>query len=419
MKILFIHQNFPGQFKHLAPALVERGHEVVSLTLRVKEPGTWKGVRLVPYELKRAPSKGLHPWLVDFETKLLRAESCFAAARKLRDGGFTPDVIVAHPGWGEPMFLRDLWPTARIGLYCELYYTNRDTDVGFDPEFPKAEKETDAIRLRLKNLNNTMHRDVADMGISPTQFQAATYPEEWQDIISVIHDGIDTNVVKPNPEATFELPDGRVLSRDDEVVTFVNRNLEPYRGYHVFMRALPRLLKERPNAQVLIVGGDEVSYGAAPPKGQTWKQIFIDEVRGRIPTPDWERVHFLGKVPYGNFLSMLQITRAHVYLTYPFVLSWSLIEAMSIGAPIVASDTAPLQEVITDEETGLLFPFFDGERMVAQISRVLDDAALRDQMGASARALAIEGYDLESRCLPRQLAWIDELFAKTPGPIKV
>ena len=178
MKILFIHQNFPGQFKHLAPALVERGHDVVSLTLRVKEAGSWKGVRLVPYEIKRAPSKELHPWLVDFETKMLRAESCFVAARKLRDEGFTPDVIVAHPGWGEPMFLRDLWPTARIGLYCELYYSNRDNDVGFDPEFPKTDQETDTIRLRLKNMNNMMHRGVADLGISPTKFQAGTYPED-------------------------------------------------------------------------------------------------------------------------------------------------------------------------------------------------------------------------------------------------
>ncbi|KPA21192.1 GDP-mannose-dependent alpha-(1-2)-phosphatidylinositol mannosyltransferase [Shimia sp. SK013] len=417
MKILFIHQNFPGQFKHLAPALVERGHEVVSLTLRVKNPGEWKGVRLLPYEIKRKPSKGLHPWLVDFETKMLRAESCFVAARRLRDEGFTPDVIVAHPGWGEPMFLRDLWPTARIGLYCELYYGGEDTDVGFDPEFPRVEPESEAIRLRLKNLNNKMHRGVADLGISPTEFQAGTYPEEWRKIISVIHDGIDTNVVKPDPEAAFALEDGQVLTRKDEVITFVNRNLEPYRGYHVFMRALPKLLKERPDAQVLIVGGDEVSYGAAPPKGQTWKQKYIDEVRGRIPTPDWERVHFLGKVPYDRFLAMLQITRAHVYLTYPFVLSWSLIEAMAIGAPIVASDTAPLREVISHGDTGRLFPFFDGDQMVAEVCKVLEDPDLRARLGAAARAFAVAGYDLESQCLPKQVQWIDQLYAMTPGKV--
>ncbi|MGR3715003.1 MAG: glycosyltransferase [Shimia sp.] len=419
MKILFIHQNFPGQFKHLAPALVARGHEVVTLTLRVKEPGDWQGVRTVPYEIKRRPSKGLHPWLVDFETKVLRAESCFAAARTLRDEGFVPDVIVAHPGWGEPMFLRDLWPTARIGLYCELYYSITGNDTSFDPEFPKGDAEADGIRLRLKNLNNSMHRHVVDLGISPTQFQASTYPEDWQKVISVIHDGVDTNVVRPNPEAQFALADGRILTRDDEVITFVNRNLEPYRGYHIFMRALPQLLKERPKAQVLIVGGDDVSYGSAAPKGQTWKQIYIDEVRGRIPTPDWQRVHFLGKVPYDRFLSMLQITRAHVYLTYPFVLSWSLIEAMAIGAPIVASDTAPVKEVIKHGETGRLFNFFDVDAMVSEIGKVLDSAEMRSDMAKAARDFAVAGYDLEGQCLPKQLEWIDQLYQMAPGEVSV
>jgi len=352
MNILFIHQNFPGQFKHLAPALVAKGHKVAALTMRVKKRGQWQGVDMIPYTIRRSPSKGLHPWLVDFETKLLRAESCYAAATDLKKAGFSPDVIVAHPGWGEPMFLRDLWPEARIGLYCELYYDSVKGDVGFDPEFPQKAPEQEPIRLRLKNLSNFMHSEVGDLGLSPTEFQANTYPKTVRDRISVIHDGIDTDVVRPNPSARFTLESGDVLTRDDEVVTFVNRNLEPYRGYHVFMRGLPELLRRRPDARILMVGGDEVSYGARAPKGQTWKQIYIDEVRGRIPTKDWQRVHFLGKVPYDRFLSMLQISRAHVYLTYPFVLSWSLIEAMAIGAPIVASDTAPVKEVIQHGETG-------------------------------------------------------------------
>lgn len=176
MKILFIHQNFPGQFKHLAPELVARGHDVRSITLRAKQRGAWQGVELYPYQIKRKPAQGLHPWMVDFETKVLRAEACYAAARNIRDQeGYTPDVIVAHPGWGESMFLRDLWPTARIGLYCELYYALHDTDTHFDPEFPKRNADTDSIRLRLKNLNNMMHHQSADLGISPTHFQANTF----------------------------------------------------------------------------------------------------------------------------------------------------------------------------------------------------------------------------------------------------
>ncbi len=419
MKILFIHQNFPGQFKHLAPALVAQGHDVRSITLRVKEAGTWNGVQLYPYEIKRKPAKGLHPWLVDFETKLLRAEACYAAARHMKlEEGYVPDVIVAHPGWGEPMFLRDLWPTARIGLYCELYYSLAESETDFDPEFPKSNIETEAIRLRLKNLNNAMHRQSCDLGLSPTQFQAASFPPEFQDIIEVIHDGIDTEVVCPNKDAQLTLADGARLTCADEVITFVNRNLEPYRGYHIFMRALPALLKARPNARVLIVGGDDVSYGAAAPIDQTWKQIFIDEVRGQIPTPDWERVHFLGKVPYDDFLSMLQISRAHIYLTYPFVLSWSLIEAMAIGATIVASDTAPVKEVISHGETGRLFPFFDPEALVREVCTVLEDGAMRAHLAHHARARVVQTYDLNSQSLPRQMAWIERLFAMAPGAIR-
>lgn len=415
MNILFIHQNFPGQFKHLAPALVGKGHRVVALTLRVKEPGKWQGVEMLPYQIRRKPAQGLHPWLADFETKMLRAEACYAEASKLKVKGFMPDVIIAHPGWGESMFLRDLWPEARIGLYCELYYQAQKGDVNFDPEFPNKSSGQEPVRLRLKNLNNILHGEVGDLGISPTEFQANTFPESVRQKISVIHDGIDTNVVKPDPDVRFPLEEGTYLTRDDEVITFVNRNLEPYRGYHVFMRALPELLKKRPNAQVLIVGGDEVSYGAKPPKGQTWKQIYIDEVRGRIPTSDWQRVHFLGKVRYKRFLKLLQVSRCHVYLTYPFVLSWSLIEAMSAGAAIVASNTAPLREVIEHDRTGRLFPFFDGEEMVDQICELLGDSQLRERLGHAARAFAVEHYDLQSVCLPRQLDWIERLEKMQPG----
>lgn len=415
MNILFIHQNFPGQFKHLAPKLAAQGHQVTALTLRVKTPGRWQGVQLRPYVITRKPATGLHPWLVDFETKMLRAEACHAAAARLKAEGLMPDVIIAHPGWGESMFLRDLWPEARIGLYCELYYKAREGDVDFDPEFPNRAAEREPMRLRLKNLNNIMQAEVGDLGLSPTEFQAGTFPSIVRDRISVIHDGIDTEALRPDAQAQYPLAQGRILTRDDEVITFVNRNLEPYRGYHVFMRALPELLRARPDAQVLIVGGDEVSYGAKPPKGQTWKQIYIDEVRDRIPDADWARVHFLGRIPYDRFVSLLQLSRCHVYLTYPFVLSWSLIEAMSCGAPIVASDTAPLHEAIRHGQTGLLFPFFDRDRMLNEICRVLDDPQLAQSLGREARVFAREKYDLQTVCLPQQLRWISRLAEMPAG----
>lgn len=417
MKILFIHQNFPGQFKHLAPALVAAGHACTALTLRVKEPLLWNGVRVLPYAVKRQSAQGGHPWLADTETKVIRGEACYRAAVQMRDNGYHPDIIVAHPGWGESMFLRDVWPAARIGLYCELYHLSDRDHLGFDPEFTPRVDEGERLRIRMKNLNNMIHLPLCDMGISPTRFQADTFPPPFRERISVIHDGIDTDHVRPDAAARFTLPDGRVLTRQDEVVTFVNRNLEPYRGYHVFMRALPRLLNARPDAQVLIVGGDEVSYGAKPPKGQTWKQIFIDQVRGQIADQDWARVHFLGRIPYEWFVPLLQVSRVHVYLTYPFVLSWSLFEAMSAGAAIVASDTAPLREAITDGETGLLVDFFDGAAMVAQLCRLMEDADLRARLGQAARAQVQARYDLRRICLPQQMAWIDRLAAATPGRV--
>ncbi|MBY6117590.1 MULTISPECIES: glycosyltransferase [Mameliella] len=409
MKILLIHQNFPGQYKHLAPALAAQGHQVVALTCKVKEAQTWQGVRIIPYEIKGASTKGIHPWLADFETKILRGTSCYRGALGLKEQGFEPDVICAHHGWGESMFLKDVWPKARLGLYCELYHLTTHPFVDFDPEFPSQNPAGDKLRIRMKNLNNRLHEEVMDAGISPTRFQAATFPDHWQDRLTVAHDGIDTNLVRPNPGARLEIENGPTLTRDDEVITFINRNLEPYRGYHVFMRALPDLLKRRKNAHVVMLGGDSTSYGSKPPQGKTWKQIFIDEVRGRIPTPHWNRVHFLGRVPYDRFLAMMQVSRVHVYLTYPFVLSWSLLEAMSAEAAIVASDTAPVREVMTEGETGLMVDFFDRAALVDRIDTLLDDPDTRARLGANARALVREQYDLHSVCLPRHLDWVRHL----------
>lgn len=415
-KYLLIHQNFPGQYKHLAPALAARGDQVVALTPKVEKVAKWQGVTLLPYKYAGKPAKGLHPWLGDFETKLIRGHSCYRAAVALKARGFTPDVILAHHGWGESLFLKDVWPEARQGLYCELYHTADYPFVGFDPEFTPPSPETDAMRLRLKNLNNRLHFEVGDAGISPTEFQAATFPEAMRQRISVVHDGIDTAHVTANGTARLDLGNGKWVTREDEVVTFINRNLEPYRGYHVFMRALPELLRRRPRAQVVLIGGDSVSYGAKAPGGQTWKQVFIDEVRGQIPDDDWARVHFLGRVPYEVFLSFMQVSRAHVYLTYPFVLSWSLLEAMSAGAPIVASDTAPVREVLSDGDTGLLVDFFDQAGIVDRVCTLLDDAELQVHLRENARKHVVAQYDLHKVCLPRQLGWVDSLMDLTPRP---
>lgn len=414
MKILLIHQNFPAQFKHLGPALAAGGHQVVVLTPKVKEATKWNGITVLPYVVKGSTTQGIHPWLADFETKILRGTSCYEAALALKERRFDPDVILAHHGWGESLFLKDVWPDARLGLYCELYHRSGKAETGFDPEFPSPTPDRDPLRLRLKNINNRLHEEVMDAGLSPTHFQASTFPDTFQARITTCHDGVDTDVINANPSAVLALPNGKNLTPQDEVITFINRNLEPYRGYHRFMRALPELLRRRPDAQVVLLGGEDTSYGARPPSGQTWKQTFIDEVRSQIPDADWSRVHFLGRVPYSTFLSVIQVSTVHVYLTYPFVLSWSLIEAMSAKCAIVASDTAPVREAIIDGQTGVLVDFFDQDKLVEETCALLASPERRDFLGSNARRFARERYDLKRVCLPRQIKWVDDLAAIHP-----
>lgn len=403
MKILLVHQNFPGQFKHLVPALLANPkNEVVAFTMN-PHPEI-QGLRIIKYGASKGTAKDIHPWVAETETKVIRGDAAFRAALQLKNEGFEPEVILAHPGWGESLFLKEVWPNTKLIIYCEFYYAKEGTDVGFDPEFASTDIG-DRCRVRMKNVNNLMHFDIADVGIAPTQWQKSTFPEPFRSKIKVIHDGIDTQIVKPNPDACLQIGNHRFTKRD-EIVTFVNRNLEPYRGYHIFMRALPALLRERPHAHVLIVGGESVSYGAKAPDGKTWKQIFLDEVKDQM---DLNRVHFLGNIRYPHFLNLLQISTVHIYLTYPFVLSWSLLEAMSCGCTIVASNTAPLREAIINEKTGLLVDFFDHQHLASSVNNLLNNPEFRESLGHQARQFAIENYDLNSICLPKLINLIDRV----------
>ena len=405
MRILFVHQNFPGQFKHLAPVLAaDKNNQVIGFSMNNVQGS--ESLKVINYQVARGAVKDTHELLREFQAKVLRADAAYDAAENLKKSGFTPDVIVAHPGWGESLFLKDVWPGARLGIYCEFYYQSQGTDVGFDPEF--SDPAVDRTRwVHVKNFNNIIQFETADAGISPTQWQADTFPQPFREKISVVHDGILTSKVKPDPTAFVTINGNIRLDRDSEVITFVNRNLEPYRGYHIFMRSLPRILRERPKARVVIVGGDGVSYGRASPDGKSWKQIFLEEVRQDI---DLSRVHFVGNLSYPNFVRLMQVSTVHVYLTYPFVLSWSLMEAMSAGCAIVASKTGPLLEVIEPDKTGVFVDFFDQHALSDAVCSLLGNREYREALGHNARKFAIENYDLESVCLPRQIKWVNDLM---------
>lgn len=403
MKILFVHQNFPGQFLHLAPALQARGHQVLALTAEQNK-------RTSPIETMRyafpeaAPDPTATRLARTYTAMTDRGHRAARAARQMRDRhGYHPDVVFGHSGWGETLFLHEVWPNARHLSYAEFFYSPTGLDVGFDPEFA-----TDPFDAALSVTARQAHLAVsmlhASAALTPTEFQADTFPACFRDRLTIIHDGIDTARLTPDAAASVTLPDGTMLRASDEVLTFVNRNLEPYRGYHIFMRALPDVLAARPQARVVIVGGDDVSYGARAPHGTNWKETFHDEVASRL---DPARMHFTGKLSYADYVRVMQVSTVHAYLTIPFVLSWSLLEAMSMGCAIVASNTAPVQEVITNGVHGQLVDFFDVDGWAEALTGALAEPAQFAPMRRAARAHVVENYDLHRVCLPRLIRFVE------------
>ena len=398
MKLLFVHQNFPGQFLHLAPEMQRRGHDVRALTAATNK--TTSDVPLLRYA-HTAPEVDAKATRLgrNFTTMSDRGVSVARFCQRLRAQGYVPDVIYGHSGWGETLFLKEVWPEAKLLVFAEFYYRGHGADTGFDPEFQVSGFDQVMIaQSRAAYMAQALAH--ADRGVSPTEWQASTHPPLLRRHLEVIFDGVDCDRLAPNPEATFTLPDGRILHRGDEVLTFVNRNLEPYRGYHIFMRALPEVLAARPEAQVVIVGGNEVSYGAKPKDGESWKEVILAEVKDRL---DLSRVHFVGKLPYDRLVDLIHVARAHAYLTYPFVLSWSMVETMAAGTLVIGSNTAPVAEVIQDGVNGRLVDFFDVKAWSAALTDALARPEAHDAMREAARRMVRERYDLRSVCLPKQI----------------
>jgi glycosyltransferase involved in cell wall biosynthesis len=407
MKVLCVHQNFPGQYLHLARYLgTQPEHQVVFITQR--QEVDLPGVRKIVYKPRRTVSPQVHHYLRESEAAVLNAQEVARIALDLRKAGFIPDVMLGHNGWGEIWYLKDIFPEAPLIGYFEFFYRMHGADVGFDPADPVTPDT--APRLRTKNLGNLLALDTADLGQCPTEWQKSVYPRRYQPILNVIHEGIDTTIVKPDPAARLIIADKQVeFTAGDEIITYVARNLEPYRGFPSFMRSLPKILTARPDARVIIVGGDEVSYGARLPNGQTFRQQMLAELAGSI---DLSRVHFLGKIPYAGFVKVLQISRVHVYLTYPFVLSWSMLEAMAAGCLVVGSRTQPVEEVIQHAENGLLVDFFSPEEISNRVIDALEDRKVFDSLRQNARQTIVDRFDLRSICLPAHLRLLNMLVSR-------
>lgn len=401
MKILLVHQNFPGQFLHLAPALAARGHEVLALTDQKNDRKS-----PVPVVKYKTPDKITcnQPFASAYAEHCERGYMAARGARALRDRhNYTPHVIFGHSGWGETLFLKEIWPEAKLLVYAELLYRTRGHDIGFDPE---VTHDLDWSRFNsvARNAHLAMGILQCDAALSPTRYQAGSFPAELQSKITTIHDGIDTDVMQPDPGASFTLPNGRTLRAGDEVLTYVSRSLEPYRGFHVLMRALPQVMAARPDAQVVLIGAEGTSYGGKPRDAESWKAKLLAELDGKL---DLDRLHFLGRVPYGDYRRVIQVGRVHCYLSYPFVLSWSLTEALSAGAYVIGSDTEPVRELIRDGENGRLVPFFDREALAAALIRGLSGDPDAPRLRAAARQTILNGYDLHRDSLPKLIDWVE------------
>jgi glycosyltransferase involved in cell wall biosynthesis len=393
MNILCVHQNLPGQYQQVIGWLLGRGHSLVGMSLKAA-PVQHPRYRHVTYAEPAQPHAAASPHAQTYAADCARGFAVLKEARRLRDEGFVPDLILAHTGWGEAMFLKDAWPEAPLLGYFEYWYTAKGGAVDYDPEFP-ASAEMPGI-MRARNATNLVSLDACDHGQTATEWQRSGYPGSAQSRITAIHEGIRTEICRPNPDVSVRL--GRVgdsVTREDEVFTFMARNMEPTRGFHVFMRALPEILAARPKARCLLIGGNKVSYGREAPGG-SWRAVMEQELGDQL---DWDRIHFLGRLPYEIFVACMQLTRCHVYLTVPFVPSWSLLEAMACGAPVVASDVAPVREV-----TGgcvRYVPFAQHPAVAQAVIETLQmRSADRSDLGLKARRHIVQTFDAKEICLP-------------------
>lgn len=394
MRILVIHQNFPGQFVHLLRTWSERPGVQVRGLGRNTAPGLAGFDGLTRYALSREVGRRQHPYLRQMESATLHGQAVARQLLVMKREGFRPDVILAHPGWGESLYAKDVFPEARLIHFCEWYYRGQGADVGFDPEFPAT--LDDRTRVRTWNALHSLNLAQCDAAVTPTRWQKEQHPEIFHPLLTVCHEGIDTHALGPDANASLVTPNGTVLNAGDPVVTYVARNLEPYRGFHIFMRALERIQRRDPRCHAVIVGGDAVSYGRAAKDAPNWRARMLNEVK-----LDPARTHFLGRVPYQRYRTVLQISAAHVYLTYPFVLSWSLLEAMACGVNVIASDTGPVREVVTDGANGLLVDFFDVEGLAGKVCAELEQGSESrsrrrhaiDTAGCYGREKAMSGYE--------------------------
>ena len=398
MRILFLHPNFPAQFRHLAATLGKNKKNQVVFGTNRRE-GQIAGVTKILYEKSRTARVETHHYVRPLENAVLEGQAVYRLAQTLRDQRFTPDIVYGHSGWGPTLFVKDIFPKAKLLCYFEWFYHAHGSDADFDPSDPL--NADDEARIRIKNAPILIDLCSCDRGLSPTNWQRQQFPKEFHSKIKVHHDGIDINYFQPIPGAKLVLPRINLdLSEVDELVTYVARGMEPYRGFPQLIETISILQKKRPQCHFVIVGKNRVAYGKSLPDGQNYKDVMLE----KFPL-DMNRVHFTDLLPYSEYLQVLQASSVHIYLTRPFVLSWSMLEALCTGCLIVGSDTPPVKEVIEDGVNGLLVDFFNTEQIAARVIEALDNPDQMAKIRQRARETIVEKYDL-AKLLPQHLDWI-------------
>ena len=397
MKLLLIHQNFPGQFRQLAPYLEQQGHELVAICSH-QRPVALRGAVLRYGEPQKAEGLPLGTQL--WHEGLQRAAAVARLCDQLQRQGWRPDRILAHSGWGESLAVAELWPDVPQILWPELWVQPEHGGHGHDPTMSAPGLEEQLQQLG-RNCLTRAALDQATAWVLPTRHQANSLPASYQtQRLHVIHEGIDTALASPNPAVSYQVR-GLTITRDTPTITFVNRNLERLRGFDLFMRALPRILQQHPSVRVMIVGDNESGYGGLHASGRPLRQVLLEELAGQL---DLDRIHFLGRIPHPQLMGLLQASWVHVYLSYPFVLGWSLLEAMACGCCVVGSTGMPVQEVIRNGVEGVLVPMTDPALLAQAVLGCLADGRRRAQFGQAARQAAL-AWD-QKVTLPRLAALV-------------
>ena len=386
MNLLFTHRVYPGQFRNLIEWLSRSNeHQVRFLTRSLHEqPPACVGV--LPYAPSRDAHPEVHACLHSTENAILYGQAAWRAAHQLKEQGFSPEVIIGHSGWGSTLFLRDVFPKAVFLGYFEWFYRSYGSSHHFHPNIPVT--ALDEMQIRTKNTPILMDLVQARAGITPTQWQRQQFPAEHRHKIAVIHDGVDCDYFSPLPGGLFLPRMGLDLRQQSKIVTYVATGMEPMRGFPEFMRAVSLLQKECPDCHAVVVGEDRTEYSNPLASGKTYRQLMLE----LLPL-DTRRLHFVGRLSREEYRQVLRASTVHVYLTFPFILSWSLLESMACGCLVLGSATPPVREVIVNGQNGLLVDFFDVSGMAKKMAAVLADPAATAPMRQAARETVLSRYE--------------------------